>query len=65
MAQSTYGLERRPVEYAPAPASHLWIAICLAIGASTLAAALFLGAAEVMIFHLKTLVLEAIFLSRQ
>jgi hypothetical protein len=65
MAQSTYGLERRPVEYAPAPASHLWIAACLAAGTSTLAAALFLGLAEVIIFHIKTLVLEAIFLSQQ
>lgn len=63
MAQSSYGLERRPVEYTPAPASHLWIAICLAVGAASLAAAVFLGLAEVIIFHIKTLVLEAIFLS--
>ncbi len=61
MAQSTYGLERRPVEYTPAPPSHLWIAVCLAIGASTLASAIFLGLAEVITFHIKTLVLEAIF----
>jgi hypothetical protein len=63
MTQSAYGLERRPVEYTPAPASHLWIAICLAVGAGALAGATFLGLAEIIIFHVKSLVLEAIFLS--
>ena len=60
MSQTAYGVERRPVEYAPSPASHLWIAVCIAIGSATLIACVLLGMGEI-VYSIKRLVLEAIF----
>lgn len=51
--------ERRPVEFAAAPLSRLWVAVCVALGGAILAACLALGFGEVVL-SLKRLVLEAI-----
>jgi hypothetical protein len=53
------GIIERPVEFAPEPASRLWIAICLGVGGAIFFACLFLGLGEVLL-SLKRQVLEAI-----
>jgi hypothetical protein len=51
--------ERRPVEFSAAPASRLWIAICIGLGGAIFFACLLLGCGEIL-FSLKRHVLEAI-----
>lgn len=58
-ATSTPG-ERRPVEFAAAPASRVWIAVCVAAGAAILAGCLFFGLSELLV-SVKRHVLEALF----
>lgn len=52
--------ERRPVEFAAAPASRVWMAICLAAGGAILAACIFYGFGELLL-SVKRHVLEALF----
>lgn len=56
---ATGASERRPIEFAAAPTSRLWIAVCLGLGAAILGACFLLGLGEVL-FSLKRQVLEAI-----
>ena len=60
VAATTSNGERRPVEFASAPASRIWIAVCLAGGAAILAACLFFGLSELLV-STKRHVLEALF----
>jgi hypothetical protein len=59
-AVTTPNGERRPVEFAAAPLSRVWIAICLAGGGAILAACLFFGLSELLV-SVKRHVLEALF----
>jgi hypothetical protein len=59
-ALTTTNAERRPVEFAAAPASRVWIAVCLAAGGAILAACLFFGLSELLV-SVKRHVLEALF----
>lgn len=52
-------VERRPVEFTAAPASRLWIAVCLGVGGAILVACLMLGFGEVVLL-VKRQLLEAI-----
>ena len=61
-AATTTTNERRPVEFASAPASRVWIAVCLAAGGAILAACLFFGLSELLV-SVKRHVLEALFQS--
>ncbi|MCK6551495.1 hypothetical protein L6R52_37005 [Myxococcota bacterium] len=51
--------ERRPIEFAAAPASRLWIAVCFAVGGAILAASLAGGLGELLL-SLERQALEAI-----
>jgi hypothetical protein len=61
-AATTSNGERRPVEFAAAPASRVWVAVCIAIGAVVLAVCLFFGLGELLL-SVKRHVLEALFQS--
>jgi hypothetical protein len=53
------GADRRLIEFSAAPASRLWIAVCLALGGAIFFACLMLGLGEVMM-SVKRQVLEAV-----
>jgi len=52
---------RGVVEYAAAPRSHLWVALCLGLGGAALGASVALGLGEVLLAS-RRFVLEALFL---
>lgn len=56
---STASADRRPIEFASAPASRLWMAVCFGLGGAVLALCLVYGFGE-MLLSLERQVLEAL-----
>lgn len=54
-----YGLGRRPVQFARAPLSHVWIFGCVVLGAAIFLSAYFLGMSELLVW-LRRFTVEAI-----
>jgi hypothetical protein len=60
VAPSAANGEKRTVVFGVAPASHLWVAVCLGLAGAFFALTLFLGLGEVL-YSAKQLLLESIF----
>ncbi len=54
--------DKGAVQFAPAPASHIWVAVCLGVAGAGLGAALMLSLSEIL-SSTERLLLEALFLA--